>query len=194
MIDRRIVVPRTEAIWNHRGFRRSLMGLMLFSILLGPRPAGAQSAVPHFAAGAGFITGFYILNVGGQSARYSINFHDDTGQPIALSFSGLGTRTTLSDTLPGNGSKYYEADSPSGDLLAGAGIITADPAFPGLGVNGDARGQYTVKDGRLLLNYIDVHGATIARTCQYGVDLGHFHLDCGSGTVSTLHTKPDLSW
>jgi hypothetical protein len=73
-------------------------------------------------------------------------------------------------------------------------ISLADPAFPALGTSGAATGRYSIKDGRLLVTYIDFYGATILRTCQYGVDLGHFHFDCGSGTVSTLHTKPDLNW
>ena len=109
-------------------FPKALLLLSLF-FHMQEGTARAQSALPHFAAGGGFITGFYVFNTGSQPANYSISFHDDSGSPVALSFSGLGTRTIVSDTLPGNGSKYYEADSPSGDLLAGSGTITADPTI-----------------------------------------------------------------
>jgi hypothetical protein len=88
--------------------------------------AEAQSALPHFAAGGGFVTGYYVVNTGSQAAKFSIAFHDDAGRSVTLSFTGLGSLAILSDSLPAGGAKYYEADSPTGGLLSGAGIITAD--------------------------------------------------------------------
>jgi hypothetical protein len=104
---------------------RSLLPIFLVAVA-GSGVAGAQSALPHFAAGGSFVTGFYVVNTRNQPGRYSISFHDDSGRSVALSFSGLGSRTTLSETLPANGANYYEADSPSGALLSGSGMITAD--------------------------------------------------------------------
>ena len=47
---------------------------------------------------------------------------------VALSFSGLGTVTTLNDTLAANGAKYYEAGNATDALVSGSGTITADSA------------------------------------------------------------------
>jgi hypothetical protein len=87
--------------------------------------AGADRA-PALRGRWGLITGFYFFNTGAQAAKYSISFHDDNGAPVALSITGLGTRTSISDTFPAHGSMYYEAGSPSGVLLSGSGAITAD--------------------------------------------------------------------
>jgi len=88
------------------------------------------AALPHVAAGGSFVTGFYVLNTAGIPASFSISFHDDSGAPLVLPFSGLGGLTTLSDTIPANGLAYYEAGDPSNpNGVEGSGLVTADPSI-----------------------------------------------------------------
>ena len=89
---------------------------------------GANAALAHFAAGDTWTTGFFVLNTSTSPAQFSITFHDDTGNPVALPFS-TGSTDTLSGTVPGHGSAYYEAGDSQAPLLSGSAQITADPAI-----------------------------------------------------------------
>ncbi len=91
-------------------------------------PLAQTSVLPQVAAGGSIVTGFSVVNTGTQSAKFSINFHDDSGNPVALPFNGLGTLGTLSDTIVGQGAKYYETTTPQ-VLIAGSGLVTADPSI-----------------------------------------------------------------
>jgi hypothetical protein len=74
---------------------------------------GAPSNVlPHFAVGGSFVTDFIIVNNSSQAAKFSINFYTDSGAPASLPFNGLGTLSTLADSLPGFGTAFYEAGGP----------------------------------------------------------------------------------
>ncbi|HEY6346765.1 MAG TPA: Ig domain-containing protein [Bryobacteraceae bacterium] len=94
-----------------------------------PSAAVVTSSLPHFAAGGGFVTGFYVLNGNGQPASFAIAFNNDMGQPAALPFAGLNTTATLADTIVGLGVKYYEAGTYQGALISGSGVITANPGI-----------------------------------------------------------------
>jgi hypothetical protein len=90
--------------------------------------AATPSALPHFAAGDTWTTGFFVINTGSQPAQFSIAFHDDHGNLIGLPFSG-GSASTLSGTVPAQGSAYYEAADPQTQLVSGWGQIIADPSI-----------------------------------------------------------------
>src|ERR1019366_4633749 len=98
-----------------------------------PNPAnfssGPNPVLPHFASGGIWTTGFFVLNKGSSAAHFSIAFHDDNGNPIALPFS-TGTANTLSGTVPAQGLAYYEASNPqTSSVIGGSGQITADPSI-----------------------------------------------------------------
>jgi hypothetical protein len=69
---------------------------------------------------------FYVVNTSGQPASFSISFYDDSGHAVSVPVNGSSTFTTLSDTIVGNGTKYYEADNPQGNLIAGSAVISSD--------------------------------------------------------------------
>jgi large repetitive protein len=87
------------------------------------------SSLPHFAAGGGFVTGFYVLNGNGQPASFAIAFNNDTGQAIPVPFAGLSTSAVLADTIVGLGVKYYEAGTYQAALISGSGVISANPGI-----------------------------------------------------------------
>jgi hypothetical protein len=89
---------------------------------------GSNAALAHFAAGDTWTTGFFVLNTGTSPAQFSIAFHDDNGNPVALPFS-TGATNTLSGTVPAQGSAYYEAGNPQAPLTSGSAQITADPTI-----------------------------------------------------------------
>jgi hypothetical protein len=89
---------------------------------------GSNAALAHFAAGDTWTTGFFVLNTGKSPAQFSMVFHDDNGNPVALPFS-TGSTNTLSGTVPAQGSAYYEAGNPQAPLVSGSAQITADPSI-----------------------------------------------------------------
>jgi hypothetical protein len=89
--------------------------------------SGSHPALAHFAAGGSWTTGFFVLNTGSAGAHFSIAFHDDNGNPVALPFS-TGSENTLSGTIAAQGSAYFEAGDSQAPLMAGWAQITADPA------------------------------------------------------------------
>jgi Putative Ig domain len=91
--------------------------------------AVVTSSLPHFAAGGGFVTGFYVLNGNGQPESFAIAFYNDVGQPVALPFAGLSTTATLADTIVGLGVKYYEAGTYQAALISGSGVISSNPGI-----------------------------------------------------------------
>lgn len=83
--------------------------------------------LPDFAVGASFVSDFYVVNSGASSANFSITFHDDAGNPIAVPFAGgLGNLSTLSGSVPAGGASFYEAGTPQGSGLSGSAVITSD--------------------------------------------------------------------
>ena len=88
--------------------------------------APVTGALPHFAVGGGFITAFYVVNTNNTPANFSISFYDDTGKPVSITVIGLGTVSILSDTIPANGTKYYEGGDPNAAYLQGSAAIASD--------------------------------------------------------------------
>jgi hypothetical protein len=103
------------------------LGYSAFSSLPVVAPgASLGSSIPHFAAGGTYVTGFFVMNTAATAANFSIAFRDDSGAPVSLAITGVGAVSTLSDTVPAHGLRYYEASSTSGHILSGSAAITGD--------------------------------------------------------------------
>lgn len=88
----------------------------------------APRALAQVAAGSGLTTGFFILNTGAAPAQFFVNFFDDNGNPVALPFA-TGAASTISGTLPAQGSAYYETNNAQGPLVVGWGQVISDSAI-----------------------------------------------------------------
>jgi hypothetical protein len=87
-------------------------------------PSAAQ-ALAQVAAGGTLTTGIFVLNTSTAQAQFTLQFYDDQGNPLALPFT-TGSASTLSGSLPPQGSAYYEASNASIATLAGWARITSD--------------------------------------------------------------------
>ena len=85
------------------------------------------SALPHIAAQDVWTTGIFAVNTGNAPANFEVDFHDDSGAPVALPFAGSATNK-LTGMLPAQGSAYFETGNPGGPLISGSGQVTADAA------------------------------------------------------------------
>jgi hypothetical protein len=94
----------------------------------GATVSSVTSSLPHFAAGASWTTGIFVVNTADQSANFSIVFHDDNGNPVNLPFS-TGPSSTLSGSIPAQGSAYYEVSNPTGQLVSGSAQVSASPSI-----------------------------------------------------------------
>jgi virginiamycin B lyase len=90
-------------------------------------------ALPQLAIGAGFITGFFIVNGGNDTASFTISFFNDNGveTPAPLTFEGVphGAATNISGTVPSHGTQYWEAGTADGQPVTGSAIIAAEPSI-----------------------------------------------------------------
>jgi hypothetical protein len=91
-------------------------------------PTSPNAALPHFAAGAQWTTGFYVINSGSKPAGFLIQFYGDTGSPALLPFD-QSKIAALSDVLPARGLNYYEAGSAATDTVGGWAAISADASI-----------------------------------------------------------------
>jgi hypothetical protein len=106
-------------------------GVMVSSVLGGTynvitTPLSLSTALPHFAAGGTWTTGFYVVNTGAQPANFTLAFYNDMGDLVPVPLSTGGEWNTLSGTVPGLGSTYFEAGVPQVPLASGWVQITAD--------------------------------------------------------------------
>ncbi len=84
-------------------------------------------SLPHLAFGGEWTTGLSAISSGTAAGSYSVSFYGDNGASVALPFTGgLGNLSTLSDSVPAQGLKYYEAENPSAPVQAGWGLVTTD--------------------------------------------------------------------
>ncbi|HYL37967.1 MAG TPA: IPT/TIG domain-containing protein [Bryobacteraceae bacterium] len=86
-------------------------------------------SLPHFNFGNNFVMSFYVVNSSSQPASFTISFYDDTGKPVAIPFINLSTTSTFSDTIVGNGAKYYEAGTFQAASVSGSAVISAAPSI-----------------------------------------------------------------
>jgi hypothetical protein len=92
-------------------------------------PLSSNTALPHFAAGGAWTTGFNVVNTGAQPANFSVAFFDDMGELVPVQLSTGGGYSTFSGTVPALGSTYFEAGIPQVPLVSGWVQITADPSI-----------------------------------------------------------------
>jgi len=104
-------------------------GSIQFTVQVVSAIGTSANVIPHFAAGDTFVTDLIVINSSAQPAQFSINFYTDSGTPASLPFNGLGSLSTLSDTLPGFGTGFYEAGDPRSPLQGGWALIKADPSI-----------------------------------------------------------------
>ncbi len=86
------------------------------------------SSLPHFVFGGGFVMDFYAFNSGDQPAAFTLNFYDDSGNPVTLPFTTVGPAATLTDTLPPRALHLHEAGTYSAALVEGSALLTASPS------------------------------------------------------------------
>jgi len=98
--------------------------LMDFTILALP----STLAIPHFAAGGTWATGFLVINTGTTAAQFVVNFFDDGGHQVALPFD-TGPTAIASGTIPGLGSVYFETSGTATAAVSGWGMVIADPTI-----------------------------------------------------------------
>lgn len=92
--------------------------------------AVTSAGLPHLALGGTWTAGFFVANTSLLPANFTIRFFGDTGSPVSLPFGGmLGNVSVLTDTVPVQGMKYYEAANPSIGVFGGWGLVTADPSI-----------------------------------------------------------------
>lgn len=85
-------------------------------------------ALAEIAAGGSYTTGIFVLNTGTAAASFSIQFYDNDGATLVLPFSA-GSASTISGTVPAEGSAYYEASDPQISTLIGSGQFSADSSI-----------------------------------------------------------------
>ncbi len=90
--------------------------------------APPTAVIPQFAVGASFVTDFYVVNRGSSPANFSITFYSDNGSQVSVPY-GAASVTTLTDTVPAGGAKYYEVGTPQGAAKSGSAMIAADPSI-----------------------------------------------------------------
>ena len=106
----------------------NLLFAVPFTVAAPTIPTTMTQALPHLAVGSSWTTDVFVINTGAQPANFSIAFYDNNGNPMVLPFSGSPT-STLAGTVQGQGLGYFEASSPSGQLIEGWGQVTADPSI-----------------------------------------------------------------
>jgi hypothetical protein len=85
------------------------------------------SSIPHFAAGGGWVSGFFVMNTAATQGRFTISFRNDHGLPVSLRVVGTGDVNGITGVVPAHGLRYYEASSPDGSTISGASVLALDP-------------------------------------------------------------------
>ena len=85
-----------------------------------------RRALPHLAAGGEWTTSLFAVSSGTTVGNFSVSFYGDDGSSMALPFTGEGNLSALSDSVPAQGRKDYEAGNASLPLQAGWGLLFAD--------------------------------------------------------------------
>jgi hypothetical protein len=83
-------------------------------------------ALPHLAFGGQWTAELAAIS-SGTAGNFSVSFYGDAGTSLALPFTGaLGSLSTLTDTVPPGGIRYYEAENPGVGDQSGWALVTAD--------------------------------------------------------------------
>jgi hypothetical protein len=91
------------------------------------------------AAGDEWTTSLFMINSATATSNFSATFYDDGGSTVALPFAGGGMLGTLSDSVPAQGRKDYEAGGISLPLQSGWGLLAAEKSVTGQAVFRRAR-------------------------------------------------------
>jgi hypothetical protein len=75
------------------------------------------AVLPHFAAGASYVTDLYVINSSNQPENFSISFYDNSGRPVLVPL-GSNTLATLEGTIAAYSTNFYEAGTSQGALVA----------------------------------------------------------------------------
>lgn len=81
------------------------------------------TALPHFAAGGPFVSGFYVFNNSNNSGQFQISFYDDSGRPISIPVTGFGSVSQFADSVSPNGTRYYEAGNGLAGIASGSAVF-----------------------------------------------------------------------
>jgi sugar lactone lactonase YvrE len=86
--------------------------------------------IPHFAAGGNYVTGFYLINKGTAAANFTLNFNADNGVAVAVPIAGGAANTSITGSVPGLGTAYYEIGTSSApNAISGSVSILANPSL-----------------------------------------------------------------
>jgi hypothetical protein len=107
----------------------NFIGTFQFTARVVSEVGAPANALPHFAVGGKFVTDLYAINNSAQPARFTVSFYRDSGSPASLPFVGMGSISTLTGTVPGFGTSFYEASDPNAPVQGGWALIQADPAI-----------------------------------------------------------------
>lgn len=86
------------------------------------------AVLPHFAAGASYVTDLYVINSSNQPENFSISFYDNSGRPVLVPL-GSNTLATLEGTIAAYSTNFYEAGTSQGVLVAGSAVISSGPSI-----------------------------------------------------------------
>jgi sugar lactone lactonase YvrE len=95
----------------------------------------ASGVLPQFAAGGSYVTGLYVINKSASPSQFTISFYNDQGAAVTVPLTGGTSSATtsgnsLTDTIPGLGTGYYEAGVlGSSTTLSGSAIIQSTPSI-----------------------------------------------------------------
>jgi hypothetical protein len=85
----------------------------------------AKQALPQVAVGGGWSTTILIMNTNAQAASFTIALYGDNGSALSLPFTGSGTVSTITGSVPAQGVGRYEAPDDGGALRSGWALVTA---------------------------------------------------------------------
>ena len=86
-------------------------------------------ALPHVAAGGEWTTSLFAVSSGAAGGSFTVSFFGDDGSSLALPFTGGGNLSTLSDSVPVQGRKDYEAGNAGLPLQGGWGLLMAEKSI-----------------------------------------------------------------
>src|SRR5690242_6993171 len=76
-----------------------------------------EGIVTHLADGGGWRTTIYVVNLSQKhSASYVLNFYDDNGKPLSLTFDSIGRGNQVKGTLPIAGSDFIRTTGFSSNI------------------------------------------------------------------------------
>jgi len=92
-------------------------------------------AMTHIASGGGWKTTITLVNQGTAAAPVRLNFYDDNGRPLILTFSSGESTNTTTRTLAAGASLMLESESPAASpTLSGWAELITDGAVGGFAI------------------------------------------------------------